>query len=306
MMNRISLLLSLFALLFVSVNSPETAYGYKAYTTYSQGSVVPPSCTKEQPRKLRWTVNTIGYWLENAPLSNPIAAENASHQSFSKWDAVPGCNQPIFQFMGLTEDPSQGGTMPPVGYDPNQEDKNQNIVLWVTDSSQWTHEPGILALTRLTFGACSGLIYDADIEINAADFTFSADPTPPDGTIDLENTLTHEIGHFLGLDHSYDFHATMFPQAPEAETSKRDLDEDDINGLCCLYGDGNPIVLPEGICEGAPPRSETEPQSEGGGGGGQALSEDGCSHGPIQDVFPFSLLLFTLLLLRKKPPTEQH
>jgi len=302
-MNRIILFGGLLVMLVLSVSAPRNTLAYKTYTTYSQGSVVPASCTKEQPRKLRWTVSTIGYWLETAPLANPLSGENACHQSFSRWDAVPGCDQPLFQFMGINDDPTQGGTMPAVGYDPNQEDKNQNMVLWVTDNSDWGHEPGILALTRLTFGACSGLIYDADIELNAAQFSFSADPIPANGTIDLENTLTHEIGHLLGLDHSYDFHATMYPQAPEAETSKRDLNEDDINGLCCLYGNGNPIVLPEGICEGAPPRSVTEPQTEGGG---QAIKEDGCSHHPAGGPLPLSLLLCALALLIQTQRSRTH
>ena len=52
-----------------------------------------------------------------------------------------------------------------------------------------------------------GTILDADVELNDINFTFVVEPTtqqPRAGTevSDLENTLTHELGHVLGLDHT--------------------------------------------------------------------------------------------------------
>jgi hypothetical protein len=53
----------------------------------------------------------------------------------------------------------------------------------------------------------AGTILDADIELNDLNFTFAilpttamADPNRP--FADLENTLTHELGHLQGLDHT--------------------------------------------------------------------------------------------------------
>ncbi|HEX8950329.1 MAG TPA: hypothetical protein VF945_00720 [Polyangia bacterium] len=53
----------------------------------------------------------------------------------------------------------------------------------------------------------AGTILDADIELNDINFTFAVLPTtaPPDQArpfADLENTLTHELGHLQGLDHT--------------------------------------------------------------------------------------------------------
>ena len=53
----------------------------------------------------------------------------------------------------------------------------------------------------------AGTILDADIELNDINFTFAVLPTtgqPRMGTsfADLENTLTHELGHLQGLDHT--------------------------------------------------------------------------------------------------------
>src|SRR5258706_15340411 len=56
--------------------------------------------------------------------------------------------------------------------------------------------------------ANDGAIVDADIQLNEMNFTFVwvGLKVPPirDNTMqsDLENTLTHELGHFQGLDHT--------------------------------------------------------------------------------------------------------
>jgi len=60
--------------------------------------------------------------------------------------------------------------------------------------------------------------------------------------------VVHEVGHFLGLDHSTIQIATMFSQALPAETKKRDLTQDDRNGYCALYGPlSEPIATPEPV-----------------------------------------------------------
>ncbi len=53
----------------------------------------------------------------------------------------------------------------------------------------------------------AGTILDADIELNDINFTFAVLPTtatedPNRPFADLENTLTHELGHLQGLDHT--------------------------------------------------------------------------------------------------------
>ncbi len=53
--------------------------------------------------------------------------------------------------------------------------------------------------------------------------------------IDLANTATHEIGHFLGLAHSQNMSATMYASQPAGETSKRSLHLDDYNAILALY-----------------------------------------------------------------------
>jgi hypothetical protein len=74
----------------------------------------------------------------------------------------------------------------------------------------------------------AGQILDADILFNPA-VAFSTDGS---GSNDLQTVVTHEIGHFLGLDHSSVIKATMFPFAPPLE---RTLSYDDVAAMSSLY-----------------------------------------------------------------------
>ncbi len=53
--------------------------------------------------------------------------------------------------------------------------------------------------------------------------------------MDVQNTVTHELGHVLGLDHSNVASATMSATASPGETGKRTLDQDDMDGICSAY-----------------------------------------------------------------------
>lgn len=54
-------------------------------------------------------------------------------------------------------------------------------------------------------------------------------------SIDLQSSLTHEMGHVLGLDHSPVLGATMFSGGSPGLTHRRILEADDIAGMRALY-----------------------------------------------------------------------
>jgi hypothetical protein len=146
----------------------------------------------------------------------------------------------------------------------------------------WDHGDGVIATTTTTSNRFTGQINDADIEINdsvpssGTKFIFTAvDGAPcvdPNQTgcvrMDVQNTITHEAGHSLGLDHSTDPNATMYATAPQGETSKRALGSDDIQAICTIYplgkatvtGNLDPISLtPIGSSNGGCSQAQTGP-----------------------------------------------
>jgi len=113
----------------------------------------------------------------------------------------------------------------------------------------WEHGQFTLALTTTTYSTKTGAIYDADIELNAHDWLFTTVSSPPCGqdmqsvqcvSTDVQNTLTHEIGHAMGFDHVNVAGSTMAPTAPIGEISKRIIDRGTADGFCTTYPRGQP------------------------------------------------------------------
>lgn len=163
---------------------------------------------------------------------------------------------------------------PRVGFDRENRDNNENVLTFrETACSEvvppedpcladdtcgnkyacWDHGFATIALATITFSFRTGYILDADIEFNAAapggpGLLFTAVDSPPCEaeqapscvSMDLQNTLTHEIGHVVGLDHVFDMAATMAPSATPGETRKRVLDAGSAAGFCSAYPRGLP------------------------------------------------------------------
>jgi MYXO-CTERM domain-containing protein len=97
-------------------------------------------------------------------------------------------------------------------------------------------EPGVLALTFISFQTGTGVAVDADVVMNASDFTWTTGVTACVKEYDLESALTHELGHALGLAHALGHsEATMYATGQACETTKRTLADDDQAGLDSLY-----------------------------------------------------------------------
>jgi hypothetical protein len=56
------------------------------------------------------------------------------------------------------------------------------------------------------------------------------------GKYDVQSCVTHELGHWLSLDHSSDTQATMYYSMAANEIKKRSLESDDISGIKSIYG----------------------------------------------------------------------
>jgi MYXO-CTERM domain-containing protein len=134
------------------------------------------------------------------------------------------------------------------------------------DLGCWDHDR-LIALTTITYRVSTGAILDADVEVNAGDggdddegfLVTCLDPPAPvcseerrTGCIgmDLRNTVTHEVGHFLGLSHSNLRASTMFAKAAQGETRKRVLSADAVEGMCDIYPLGGPVKTCGSAAEG--------------------------------------------------------
>lgn len=127
-----------------------------------------------------------------------------------------------------------------------------------------TDSAGITTATYIDDGGPrDGAIVDADIEINGKNFAISVGGvTLGTGCMaDLANTLTHELGHLHGLEHTCTVpgdpdrvdgngapvpacgdsnppaitEATMFPYQGCGEDKKASLEPDDIDAICTIY-----------------------------------------------------------------------
>jgi hypothetical protein len=156
---------------------------------------------------------------------------------------------------------------------------NQSVVVFHDDV--WPYEAEdrkkshrdlspVIALTTVTFDVQSGEIFEADVELNSADYSiipFEAGRPPPapsaKAAFDLQAVLTHELGHFLGLAHSPLADAVMNASGDtEGGQPKRALSAEDTLGICSVYPpDGSRSVslivdpsgrVPAGSCDPTP------------------------------------------------------
>ncbi|MFA6034851.1 MAG: matrixin family metalloprotease, partial [Myxococcota bacterium] len=145
------------------------------------------------------------------------------------------------------------------GYDPEGKD-NINLVVWRFEG--WSQPPldypkSALAITTNVFYDKTGEVVKSDIEVNGEDYEWKVVEGPDKDHMDIQNTMTHEAGHVLGLGHSDDPNAVMYYSVKPGETSKRVLAQDDIDGVCAIYPKG---VHPDA---GAPD-SGPQPDKPGG------------------------------------------
>jgi hypothetical protein len=156
-------------------------------------------------------------------------AKAAIARAFASWQAV---RCPTEQEPPAIEVRTSFGDAQCHRHEYNQTDGNANIVMF--RDGDWPYTTSALALTTVTFNPSSGDIYDADMEINATvQLSVSESPAPYD--FDLQSIVTHEAGHFLGLDHSLDPSATMTAHYTPGTDSFRELSPDDIAGICAIY-----------------------------------------------------------------------
>jgi hypothetical protein len=189
------------------------------------------------------------------PMDEVVGAATAAADAWSQTD-IPGTYLDVQMNTSLDPTPTTG------------QDDFHDIVF----KNPWC-EPGdttcqveALAITSVWAGQTSGTIVDADIEVNMQYAVWTDLVAHPGmvslGKQDLQNALTHEMGHLIGLDHncytpgSDPVHMVdnngilvpscltasadvqndvMYTKADAGDTSKRTLKPDDIQAVLDIY-----------------------------------------------------------------------
>jgi uncharacterized protein (TIGR03382 family) len=227
------------ALLAAALLAPAPAAAFIRTTTCVPDNPAHPfACLDgEEPLPIAWPDACVGYEVQqdgtrDFPDADALAA--IIDEAFAVWRDVECATFEAVR-IGLTASRVVGVT---------DGQPNGNIVLFVDNG--WRHARNIQALTSVSYRPSNGEIADADIEMNSEFFAFGVvDASSAAGTTDLLNTLVHEVGHFVGLDHTTGDGfvgdpadvslATMFAAAQAGEIGKRTLEDDDIAGVCAIY-----------------------------------------------------------------------
>ena len=199
--------------------------------------------TKDSP--VRWFQNEIAFKINQEVIENtdnqfgPSPA-SAIQESFASWNGVNGTDL-NFTYGGSTENKTAG--------------KDSENIVFMEDSN-WMYGQGVIAITITTFKTDSGRVVDADIALNDVDYDWTtvnpADDDSLNGKVDIQNIVTHEIGHFIGLDHSSEEpfeeiasyrNAAMFFSSYPGDIAHRTLNDDDRAAKRFLYS-ANSVSAP--------------------------------------------------------------
>ncbi len=267
---------ALLALLFV----PTEVHAFCRSTTCRPTKTAP--CTPDENEcppgtPLYWTSSCIGFSVNQEGTSQlPFAdAKRVIQKAFHAWSDLPcpGGGVASITFSPLDDVPCKQSEY-------NATRANVNVVLFQDNDWNYNGIDGTLAKTSVTFNSDNGEIYDADIEVNAAEngLTITDDPTKIH--YDLLAVTTHEVGHFIGLAHSALRTASMYKSYDPGSFGQRNVGDDDTQGICLAYPPGRSATcdpIPRngfggtcdgpgggGLCAVAARRDETHPgESEG-------------------------------------------
>ncbi len=164
--------------------------------------------------------------------TNTAAELNAVRNCFGQWQSVPNT---IVKY-------EDAGLVAP-GYDVNTSD-DTNVVYWAKTSTVvnggMSDISGALAVTFSSFTVPGNEILQYDIVINGVEQGWFTDFNDTNNTnFFVEGTVTHEIGHSLGLSHAAIGGATLLYAGQTGVDTQAGLSVDEVAFARTLYPSGN-------------------------------------------------------------------
>jgi len=162
----------------------------------------------------RWKV-TASFWINpsNSYGFRSDSVVSVIVEAAGTWDKETSFE--VFKYMGVTS--RKAGR-----YD------RFNVISW------GSYRAGVIAVTYIWY--TGDTIIETDTLLNTF-YKWSLNGEP--GRMDVQNIMTHEFGHWCGLDDLYDdkdYWLTMYGYASLGEIYKRSLGLGDILGLRAVYG----------------------------------------------------------------------
>ncbi|MBL4850449.1 MAG: carboxypeptidase regulatory-like domain-containing protein, partial [Planctomycetes bacterium] len=202
---------TLLTVLTLTLLSSATAFSYVHQQTRSQQS-------------LRWAEAVVTFVIQSdgAPGVSNGSDTSAVREGFAAWGSTE-------RFLELREDTDSAQR---ARTDWRSDDVH--MVVWdeTNESGFFGGGSGLIAVTPVDFDPATGEILDADVIL---DGSRNWSTTLNAGSFDVQAVVTHEVGHFLGLDHSAVHRATMNPAVLPGDTWQRSLETDDQAGADSLY-----------------------------------------------------------------------
>lgn len=121
------------------------------------------------------------------------------------------------------------GTLP-AGQDPVPAQDGVSVIYWLAN---WQGQAANQQANTTIYWV-DNRITEADVRINAQDFTFADGSTTDSGDVDIPSLILHELGHVLGLKHD-DADPSVMATYLQAGTLRRTLYQSDNDHISCEY-----------------------------------------------------------------------
>lgn len=174
------------------------------------------------------TTHAIRYFLAGRGWSatNTTAELNSIRASFDQWQSISGTSLKF----------EEGGVL----FGPiNETSDGTNLIFWATNTlvnGGLDDITGSLGVTFSHFTPGANVMTEADLVLNGVEFSWFTDFNDKyNANFFTEGTLLHEIGHFIGLNHSPVGGATMLWEGGNGVGPQAGLSSDEIAAVRFLY-----------------------------------------------------------------------